>query len=419
LRHNVHDRIFLFSCLAVAFLLPVYGRLVPPFIGLMFLNWLVDGRFIKNFSRLFCEKSRWQIFTFSLIYMLYLAGMGWSTNLEYGWFDLEVKLSLLVFPLIFASLPLYLLNNRDKILWAFVAGCITGSVVLFGHGVWNSLENHAAEAIYYIPLAWYFHPSYFSMYLNLAIVFLLMKFQDENATQRMRILIAVLVILFMMMTMLLSSKAGLIALFAVTGVIALLPLVTRKKVFPGLTILGMLVVVVIFSFLLAPYAFERFSAVNPAISGQAEPVRIAPESSADRVAIWQSSIGIIKENFWIGTGTGDVKDALLHSYSTGKIIPAYRLRLNAHSQYLQTFITLGITGFLMLVFILLLPAIRAIRKRDLVYLLFLFVFAFNILVESMLEEQAGVVFYAFFNIVLFSMQKQTGTQLPASPPESK
>jgi hypothetical protein len=62
--------------MAVAFFLPVYGRLVPPFIVLMVLNWLADGRFIKNFGRLFREKPRWQILSFALFYLLYLIGMG-------------------------------------------------------------------------------------------------------------------------------------------------------------------------------------------------------------------------------------------------------------------------------------------------------------------------------------------------------
>jgi O-antigen ligase len=405
--------------MAVAFFLPVYGRLVPPFIVLMVLNWLADGRFIKNFGRLFREKPRWQILSFALFYLLYLIGMGWSANGVYGWFDLEIKLSLLLFPLIFSSLPSSLLMNRNKVMFAFTAGCISGSLLMLGHAAWNFIENHQTGAWYYIELGWIIHPSYISMYLNLAIVFLLMEYQQAGTTRRMKAGLVALVLLFMMMILLLSSKAGVIALLITIGIVALVSFVTRRSVLPGSGFIGMLVAVVLFSFFFAPYAFTRFSSVNPVLSGEQESLRAAPESNADRIDIWRSSIGIIRDNFWVGTGTGDVKDALLHSYSAGKILPAYKLRLNAHNQYLQTFITLGVTGFLVLILMLLLPAIRALRSRDLVYLLFLLVFAFNCLVESMLEEQAGVVYYAFFNIVLFAMQTQTGKQLPVSPSESK
>ena len=45
--------------------------------------------------------------------------------------------------------------------------------------------------------------------------------------------------------------------------------------------------------------------------------------------------------------------------------------------------------------------IYAFRKKHLLYLLFLGIIAFNLLVESMFERQAGVVFYALFNSFLF------------------
>lgn len=406
--------------MAVAFFLPVYGRLVPPFIALMFLNWLIDGRFVKNLGRLCKEKCRLQIFSFALIYILYLAGMAWSTNSDYGLFDLEVKMSLLIFPLIFSTVPFTNLGYRNKIMFAFVAGCAFGSLLLLGHAGWSLLENQAEGAFYYIPLGWHFHPSYLSMYLNLAIVFLMMHYQEERVSKHLRVILTLLILLFLLMTFLLSSKAGLIALLISVGLVILFSMFNRRSFFPGVTFLGMFITVLLFSYFFAPFAFNRFSAVNPALNEPTEQAtRVAPESSADRLAIWNSSLTIIRNNFWFGTGTGDVKDALLHSYSTGKIVPAYRLRLNAHSQYLQTFITLGIVGFLVLVLMLALPAIIAVRRRDMVYLLFLFVFGFNILVESMLEEQAGVVYYAFFNILLFSMQKETGKQLPVSPFESK
>jgi hypothetical protein len=47
------------------------------------------------------------------------------------------------------------------------------------------------------------------------------------------------------------------------------------------------------------------------------------------------------------------------------------------------------------------PAISAIRSEYYLYFVFILLFSVNNLVESMLETQAGVVFYAFFNAFLF------------------
>jgi hypothetical protein len=48
------------------------------------------------------------------------------------------------------------------------------------------------------------------------------------------------------------------------------------------------------------------------------------------------------------------------------------------------------------------PAIRAFQQKDFIFMIFLAVFAVNIMLESMLENQAGVIFYALFNVILYS-----------------
>jgi O-antigen ligase len=77
-------------------------------------------------------------------------------------------------------------------------------------------------------------------------------------------------------------------------------------------------------------------------------------------------------------------------------------KLNAHNQYLQTFISIGIIGLIILLYMLVFPAIRAFQQKDFIFMIFLAVFAVNIMLESMLENQAGVIFYALFNVILYS-----------------
>ena len=125
------------------------------------------------------------------------------------------------------------------------------------------------------------------------------------------------------------------------------------------------------------------------------------EGTSNRIVVWKTSVELIKENPVFGVGTGDVKDVLISRYKKNKITYAYIYKLNAHCQYLQTFVATGAVGFLILILCLFVPAIIAIKNRNIIYLLFLIIFSFNMLVESMLEVQAGVVFYAFFNSLFF------------------
>jgi hypothetical protein len=88
----------------IAFFMPLYGKALPPLIALLLLNWLVEGHFRRKYEDL---KKNWYIFLISpvLFYLMHLVGMTYSTNYAFGWFDMEVKLSLFVFPLLIATTP--------------------------------------------------------------------------------------------------------------------------------------------------------------------------------------------------------------------------------------------------------------------------------------------------------------------------
>ncbi len=75
-------------------------------------------------------------------------------------------------------------------------------------------------------------------------------------------------------------------------------------------------------------------------------------------------------------------------------------KLNAHNEFYQVFISLGLIGFIFLILSLILPLFFAIKTNNGIYILFLVIVILNFLPESMLETQAGVMFYAFFNSLL-------------------
>jgi len=82
-------------------------------------------------------------------------------------------------------------------------------------------------------------------------------------------------------------------------------------------------------------------------------------------------------------------------------------RYNFHNQYLQTFGTIGIFGFLVLIYLLVMPFITAIKKLDYLVAIFLFIICSSFLTESMLERQAGVAFFAFFYTLLIITNHQS------------
>jgi O-antigen ligase len=332
--------------------------------------------------------------------------MLYTTNYEYGWFDLQVKLSLLLFPVIFATSEQQIFSrSRIRILMgAFLAGCMLGSMILIGHAWLVNVRLEVPDPFYYSNLAWYFHPSYLAMYysfaVGIALAFLSVDFAKQPVYRT--ICMALIIVYFNALIFLLSSKAGLITL-ALTELLFIVLLVV-KKAGPGRIVLVSVLFLTLFAGFsrLFPFAAMRMARADTAVSTFGNTPTDHYDGTMARMAIWKTSAGLIRQHFLFGVGTGDVKDTLTAAYLKQNMDLVVKKNLNAHNQYLQTFIALGVPGFLLLIGMLGIPGLWSLRRGDYLYFLFILIFSVSILVESMLESQAGVVFYAFFNAFLFS-----------------
>ncbi len=119
-----------------------------------------------------------------------------------------------------------------------------------------------------------------------------------------------------------------------------------------------------------------------------------------RLEFWKAALGIIKENFWFGVGTGDVNTAFLEQYEkTNSPLDAHN-RLRAHNQYLEIAVALGIIGFFAFIFCLLYPVWLNRKNLHYFYAAFLIIALTSMLTEDTLETQAGITFFALFNTFL-------------------
>lgn len=414
-RNAIHQRIFFLCTMGVSLFLPVFPKAVPPVIVLMTLSWLIDAPFVRNFRLVVKERERWLLVSFSLLYFIYLICLSYSENLKYGVEDLETKLSLLIFPVILSTQDREILTRKEgfRILISFVSGCFIGSLLLLGHSWYNEAWNKIPEAFYYGNLSWFFHSTYLSMYLVFAVAIIawMIIFRKRRLKPIVKILLLVLSIYFLLLIVLLSSKAGLISLIVVSLFFSSILIIKKRNWITGVTILITSLLTLYLGLLFFPLASLRIITARRSVS-QANVLKSSRvESTAERIHIWRAGWEIVKEHPLTGTGTGDVKDELLIKYRKNNIKPAYEKRLNAHNQYLQTFIATGIFGFLALLLMIFLPVISSFRREQFLYLIFLLIFALNIMFESMLEVQAGVVFYAFFNSFLFWTRKWDFTSM--------
>jgi len=390
--------------MALAFFLPIHGKIVPVLIAMLFLNWLTEARFM-NIPRIFREKVRLLSFSFAALYGLYLIGMLYSTNLGFGSFDLEVKLSLIVFPLVFATISEDSTDPRLSffVFCSFLAGCFAGSLILSGFAFVEYIRLRNPAVFFYTGFSRFIHPSYLSMYLNLAISFIgysLVR-KDQHVKVNIRFLLVFLLLLFSFEVFLLSSKAGIFSLMLVLLLIILFYMTVHKNIWKGIIMIVVTGTMFYAAFRFLPITAARFKGAETVLSEQKGSDHDKIESNSERLVAWKAALEVIRKYPVFGVGTGDVKDELMSEYQRGHKLAAYSMQLNSHNQYFQTWIATGLAGLLVLVSMLVIPAWLALSRRDLLYFSFLAVFAFNLLVESMLEIQAGVIYYAFFNSLLF------------------
>lgn len=387
-----------YNVMFIAAVMPFGGGLVAMGVALLFINWLMEGKFKYKFSNI--HYPRLTVY-FALLYFVYLAGLIYSSNMEYGLHDLETKLSILICPVVF-------LISRDidpksirKILLAFVVGCLAAFLTCLLIVFINDGVSDPGNFLY-TKLSYFIHAGYFSMYISFAICIVLFFLKAKLYKSNLQMFGWIsLIVFFFIAQVMLSSKTGLISSVLIFIIAGGYIIFEKRKIIFGVSIILCAILFVAVAINKIPMLESRMQTMQQ-VNDIAHVDKASTESSAARLLIWSASFDIIKENYLAGVGTGDVKDVLMIKYKEKEMTGAYEHELNAHNQYLQTFIALGIVGFSVLLVNLMVPLLYSFKGKKYLYVFFLALIIFNFMTESMLETQAGVIFYAFFNSLLLA-----------------
>ena len=90
----IRDKIYFYSFIILAFVVPLYDKLVPPVILVIGLTWILEFNFKEKIQRVRRSCKRKNILAFGILYLLYIIGTSYSTVIhgqEGALFDLEVK----------------------------------------------------------------------------------------------------------------------------------------------------------------------------------------------------------------------------------------------------------------------------------------------------------------------------------------
>ncbi len=374
------------------FAMPFYQVAVPPLIIVFSLISLFS---VSWKDRVSLFKSRWKvILLFSSPYLLLLIGFWNTENFVYAFKDLEIKLSLLLFPLIILTTDIFSKSNLVPLLRSFVIGCSLSTAILFTHALFYYYKTGDVAFFYYKEFSIFHHPSYMAMFMNFALATLIIFI--FNLGDRIRVIYFVLLSMFIIAIYQLSSKAGIIVLVILLMMTFIYLLAPRVKWYN--TIIAMVLAVSFSGIVVYNSSFlkSRFSEMTESIQDNS-----GSSTSAVRLKMWGISLEIVKAHPVFGVGSGDVQDQLQAHYKRDQVQRAIDENLNPHNQFLQTSIANGVVGGLSILAILLFQIYYAWKQRILILGAFACVNGFNFLFESMLERQSGVVFFALVNCLLF------------------
>jgi len=393
---------FVYSCAGVVISLPFGIKPTTYAIVLLTVAWLLQNNFRDLYEGLMKSKLLW---LFCLPYVLMVLSLSYTQDFKLGLWELEKGVSLLLFPLIFFSAKKMPVTSVHFILRAFILSNICFGCICLGYATYK-YYSESVNLFFYFDLVNLFnsHPTYYSMYIlfSLAALFYLNKDKAEKPSwDNRKFIIAAIVLLFFVLIFLLSVRFIFIIFTLGVVTVIFVYILRTKNVMLGLFLLFGFLVMVYFSLRNNATLRERLLQFKDNYTYElSESTMEGYNGLTTRLAQWESSLSIIKQSPLLGVGPGDVQDELQEVYKKNFLKYSYRDKLNAHNQYFQTCLGLGLVGLSALLAGIFIPGIMAWKQVNVVCISFLVIFALCCITESMLYVQKGIVFYGFFNSLL-------------------
>jgi O-antigen ligase len=352
----------------------------------------------------------WFVILFCSLYLIMIVSAFYSGNSKAALFKLQQKSAILFFPLVFglssAVTPAVWKRTFSVFTWSAFIGCVycilRGIYLFFKNGTTDQLHGYNIVALK--GMSGYL----FGLCCLLVLLYLLHHLYEAKTKEAFRKKSAVEIPIALTLIFFIFLLGNRNIIFFMTGVMVFF----FFKLFPN--ILHRLFLVASFFFVLVlAVAFNPtlhrqwkemidFSKENTIQLDKDESLGRGWGGKALRLTIWKCSRDVIRQHWLAGVGIGDVQDSLQQAYEKRKFYFASRYnRFNAHNQYIQETLANGVMGLLIFLSCLFLPLYVAVKEKNMLYTLFILCFAFICLTESVLDLHKGVIWYSFFNSLLF------------------
>lgn len=403
-----------FSCLLAVIILPVHVDFLPPVMILWLISWIVENH--QGFRKIWSFKDPAVLLFagFSLYFAWYVSGLLYTEDLPNGILLIFRRLSFIIFPFVLIT-PGELIKEKVKLLFrVFSLSALSYILFSFGLAIFRSIylingsisfNPHPLEADYNnyffgTDFALIQHPTYLAMYVILSVCISFEAFFDKKLQSFLRIAWLLSGIVLLTSLYFLSSRTGIISALIIIPFYLIIQFKRLNKWWiSGLIALASASMLIIF-FLNNERIKYYFP--NNSVSSVMEKFMLD-----NRIPIWKSSINVIKHNLVLGVGAGDASYELQKEYLSEGYSEMYYNNLNAHDQYLEILLGTGLIGLLIFAWIISYMVYIAIKRRNLIFGLFLLIVLIFFLFESILNRIAGVTFFSLFSFLLLQMEDRS------------
>ncbi|MBO7101227.1 MAG: O-antigen ligase family protein [Bacteroidales bacterium] len=334
----------------------------------------------------FAMLAYWLVITISVFY---------SADSITGWLVVMRKAVLLIFPLCFLLTDTSYLDGRYlralgyvlllSVCAVFLYFSVRAGVSMAEGATWAQVTGSCT----FDPR----HHAYTALYMAIAIVFVLHEMNRRWQEMKVwyQVILALLMVVCMFYLMIVNSRAGILTLWIIVVSYVVYMALFCKQWMLALMVTLLFAGVQVGVKTLTPQNVNRVESSASEISSGEDA----------RVKIYKSAIHVATEgNPVVGYGAGDY----FQSFADKSTVEnnGYVAK-NIHNQYLETFLSVGIIGLIPFLIWLFYPLYLACRRKSMNLFLLLMlegVVLFNLLFESMLERQMGLLFIGYLLSVI-------------------
>lgn len=337
------------------------------------------------------------ILLFSSLLFLYLIGFIYSPNKERA-----INLIIRVLPLLFVPILIVGSNLQQDInvftlKKYYTKGLLLSITISLIAAFYNFYVTNDYGAFTYYDLGAFLHihPTYYSLYVLVGIIFLSNKVEQFIRKQKTILLV------FTLFVVLLQSKMAIILML-----VYFIFLLFNKKIRSVKRNMYLLIFLIVASIVIGfNTGNSRLTEFN--INTDENAIGSFNENGVhQRVWLWENALSQIKESVFFGFGLGSQKNLfswkveknLLDSNNTIPYQNAAKkiASLNLHNQYMQILYELGFLGLIIFLTTSIIIIIKAYKKRKSHSFLLIYVcFCGFLITENLFDRQLGVYFFSF------------------------